>query len=220
MIYLQMKQIIVSKYSSKEHLIETLIKSSHIPFVIDGSPLYKNRYSDGYTPYLFPNSNKKVLFITLLTIKRFKTTLYIKNEVNIWSRVLHGVVDINNFYSELPCEFCSYMNNWNICNFANIHFRELWIVLIGFSYKQYTKWKNSLPDYLLNNVYLTRFNEIFEILYKNIFSYMILYIYIIYIYDNMWNCTNWRPTPKIYQINTKSLNIDVVETRTVLDHVN
>ena len=71
-----MKQVLVSKYNSKEELIEILIRSSYIPYITDGKLQYKETYSDGAIPYIFPKSNKKVLFVCFISYKKLRSTLF------------------------------------------------------------------------------------------------------------------------------------------------
>jgi hypothetical protein len=171
---LTMKQVVVSKYKSKEDLIQTLIKSTHIPFLIDGSPLYKNRYSDGYTPYIFPKSIKRILFISLINYNSLKTTLYIKNEVNIWTRLLTGIVDINNFFMNSNSNTCSYIDTWGSYQFCQIYFREIFIIFMGLIFRGFKCLESMLPNDIYNNVYIIRLNEIGSMLYKDLLTYYIL----------------------------------------------
>lgn len=169
-----MKQVIISHYESKDHLIQVLIKSSFIPFLIDGKFKYKDRYCDGLSPYIFPKTERKILYINLVPLKKLKNTLYIKNETNIWPRLLYGIEDINSFFLGHKSEFCSYIENWKLIDFLCLRIREIsilvglttinWIVIIN----------NYLPDNIKNNIYLLRFIEILKTLYKDIFSYLIL----------------------------------------------
>ena len=112
-----MKQIIVSTFNTKEELIDILIKSTYIPYIIDENFKYKDCYCDGFNPYIFPKTNKTILYISLYPFQRIKKVFCMKNEINIWSRLLNGVVDINNFFSDSPSEFCSYVNNWSSKDF-------------------------------------------------------------------------------------------------------
>ena len=169
-----MKQVVVSKYNSKEELIEILKRASYIPYITDGKLQYKENYSDGVTPYIFPKSNKKVLFICFISYKKFTSALFTKNEVNIWSRLLNGVIDINNFFSGSRADFCSYVNNWAIYDFALLRIREIIVVILYFLLKSYLFINEKLPEGVRYNIYLSRFSEILSALYKDIFSYMIL----------------------------------------------
>ena len=125
-----MKQVIVSTFNTKEELIDVLIKSTYIPYITDSNFKYKGCYCDGFNPYIFQKTNKTILFISLLPFQRIKKIFCIKNETNIWSRLLTGVVDINNFFSNSPSEFCSYVNNWSSKDFLQFRLREILALLI------------------------------------------------------------------------------------------
>jgi patatin-like phospholipase domain-containing protein 4 len=47
------KKIIKNHFLSKEEVIDVIIRSCFVPFFIDGSLCYKNKYIDGMNPYLF-----------------------------------------------------------------------------------------------------------------------------------------------------------------------
>lgn len=169
-----MKQIVVSTYATKEILIETLIKSCFVPYLTDGAITYNDRYCDGYTPYVFKKETTPSLFISLVGMKNLKNILYIKNEVNIWTRLLYGVVDINGFFTNNKSEFCSFVDKWNILDFHIFHLRELicFLLIIIIHYSTYIN--NKIPSSIKSNKYLLRIIEIVLTLYKTIFSYIIL----------------------------------------------
>ena len=51
-------------YKNVDDIIDTIIKSSFIPFLIDNNLLYKKRYVDGMNAYVFKSKpNKKILHI-------------------------------------------------------------------------------------------------------------------------------------------------------------
>ena len=60
-----MQQVLVSTYNSKEELLEVVIRSSFIPYLIDGNLSYKDRYCDGCSPYIFKKEDIPTLFISL-----------------------------------------------------------------------------------------------------------------------------------------------------------
>ena len=117
------KQNVISYYSSKEELKETLIKSCHFPYMINGKIDYKDKYCDGIVPYIFKKSEKKVLFVNLLTLNKCKNTIYIQNENNLSTRVLNGIIDANNFFTGNNSDMSSYINNWTALDYGIIKFR-------------------------------------------------------------------------------------------------
>jgi len=169
-----MKQIVVSTYPNKEMLIDTVIKSCFIPYLMDGNINYNDKYCDGCTPYVFKKEPIPTLFISLHGIKNIGNMIYTKNETNIWTRLLYGVVDINGFFTNKKSEFCSYVDKWSITDFHIFHLRELiyFLLIIGIHYSTYIN--NKVPDSFKSNKYLLRIIEIISTLYKTIFSYIIL----------------------------------------------
>ena len=169
----EMKQIVVSTYNSKEDLVTTVIRSSFLPYIINGDLKYQDKYCDGFTPHIFKKDNIPNLFISPQILKKIKYSLYIKNEVNVWARLLAGVTDINNFFVHNISDFCSYIEKWNILDFHLFHLRELGffgIVII----LHYSSYINKLPDNIKTNKYLLRIIAIIATLYKTIFSYLII----------------------------------------------
>lgn len=152
------KQIVKSKYRNNKQVISSLIKSSFVPYFIDGNYTYKNKYVDGVYPYLFESNfgvmtKRKKLFICLSSIKHSKKMLSIKNEINGHERILYGINDINNFFKnhyqpsnsiiyqiigvfELlgiinnNSTLCSYINNWRFFDWINFKSKYFFIIMI------------------------------------------------------------------------------------------
>ena len=105
-------------YKTNDEVFDAISKSCHLPFVIDGKLLYKNKYLDGVNPYMFkPCPNKKILYLDLFGYDKIINFFNVKNEKTNCHRILTGMLDIHNFYikqSETP--MCSYVNEWGIIN--------------------------------------------------------------------------------------------------------
>jgi hypothetical protein len=105
-------------YKTNDEVFDAISKSCHLPFVIDGKLLYKNKYLDGVNPYMFkPCPNKKILYLDLFGYDKLINFFNVKNEKTNCHRILTGMLDIHNFYikqSETP--MCSYVNEWGIIN--------------------------------------------------------------------------------------------------------
>ena len=110
------KKIIKSTYKSKDDIIETILKSGFIPFCIDGNMTYKNKYIDGFNPYIFkPCQRKKVLYLDLYGYDKITNVINVKNEKHIFNRLLSGLLDVHNFFiKQNPTNMCSYVNNWSL----------------------------------------------------------------------------------------------------------
>jgi hypothetical protein len=119
----QQQKIVKSEYKSIDHLLDTIIKSSFVPFVIDGNMTYKNNYIDGITPYMFKTEpGVHVLHLDLLGIDKMYNMFNIKNEKTPTHRILSGLLDIHNFYiKQCNTHMCSYVDEWNIINQSFYH---------------------------------------------------------------------------------------------------
>jgi len=103
------KQCVVKKFKNRKHLIHCILRSTHIPFLTSKSYKYQDRYIDGISPYIF-NNNCKNLFIRLVHFTSPLKTINIKREKNIYSRLMNGVVEINDFFINDTTTMCSYVD--------------------------------------------------------------------------------------------------------------
>jgi hypothetical protein len=107
------KKIVVSKYKSRDHVIDCIIQSSYIPYIIGKEKKYKERYIDGIVPYIFSNANanaRDILYVNLCCREYIFDAFNVKHlEKNIYKKILVGVNDVNNFFNdEKPSKFCFY----------------------------------------------------------------------------------------------------------------
>jgi hypothetical protein len=126
------KQHVVSEYNSETKIIKCLIKSTFVPFLINGSLGYKekkNLYCDGFSPFIFNFNRKNTIFISLITFKFLKHSFYTYDDVTIWEKLLDGIKDIHLFFSNgmASTKYCSLINQWSYCNFIKFTFREIFI---------------------------------------------------------------------------------------------
>lgn len=145
-------------YKNKEEIINTIIKSSYIPFLMDGNILFKNKYIDGINPYVFKNRNdRKILHLDLFGYDKIKYLINIKNEKTNFHRILSGLLDIHNFFiKQTNTDMCSYVNDWSIFNKGRIFLKIIVEkILIYFTYlifliKKYIPHK--IKDYTLYKI--------------------------------------------------------------------
>ena len=116
------KQRVISKFKNRAHLITCILRSSHVPFLTSASHKYQGRYVDGISPHIFKQSKhtqgkhkqskhkqSKNLFIQLINFTDMAKTLNIKREKNIYSRLIRGVVETNEFFINGSSPICSYV---------------------------------------------------------------------------------------------------------------
>jgi hypothetical protein len=148
------KKIIKSTFLSKDELIDVIIRSCFVPFLIDGSLCYKNKYMDGMNPTLFKKekmnsknerrNKKKTLYLDLFGYDKLFYLFNVKNEKTNFHRILSGLLDVHNFFiknSSTP--MCSYVENWSITHWLHhykkkvIEFCFLHIITLFFLFKNF-----------------------------------------------------------------------------------
>jgi len=122
------KKIVKKEYKDIDDIINSLINSCFVPFLIDGNILNKGKYVDGFNPYIFDLeinktsnktsnkiSNKKILHLDLYRYDKVGYLLNVKNEKTNYHRILSGLLDIHSFFIKgCSTPMCSYVNNWTI----------------------------------------------------------------------------------------------------------
>lgn len=139
------KKIVKNNYKNKKDIIDTIIRSCYIPYLIDGNKFYKNKYIDGINPFIFKlhdNSNninknknnkinKKILYLDLFGYDKIYHLLNVKNEKTNYHRILTGLLDIHNFFiKESSTTMCSYVNNWSIMDKFHIYIKIIFEKII------------------------------------------------------------------------------------------
>lgn len=143
------EQILESRYTSREHLRDTILKSCHIPFLSDGSCCVQENgrlLLDGGLPYIFPERdrrlNKRILYISISGASKIKTMFNTRNEKTIHGRFLEGVLDVYNFLlKDKKTTMCSFIDNWSFFDFMVLRFKHgtltliiyliYWLIIIG-----------------------------------------------------------------------------------------
>jgi hypothetical protein len=107
------KQCVVSNFKDREHLTNCILRSSHVPFITNACHKLEDRYVDGIAPSIFPADKQKKcknLFIQLIEFTSPLKTMNIKGDENIYSRLIRGMVDTNEFFINGSSSICSYVN--------------------------------------------------------------------------------------------------------------
>ena len=126
------KKIVKKTYRDVDEIFDSIIKSSYIPFLVDGNLIYQNKYMDGLNPYIFNCKNnkqtmRKIIFMDLLGFDKIGHTLNVKNEKTNFHRILSGMLDIHNFFIKdgSQTQMCSFVNNWSLYNYFLMSIRYL-----------------------------------------------------------------------------------------------
>ena len=129
------KKTVKCVYKSNEDVYDTISKSYHLPFQIDGKLLYKNKYLDGVNPHMFkPCPTKKILYLDLFGYDKILHFFNIKNEKTNYHRILSGMLDIHNFYiKQSDTQMCSYVNDWGIINRSRFTVKSIYETVIVYT---------------------------------------------------------------------------------------
>jgi hypothetical protein len=116
-----------SNYTDTDEIINTIIRSCYIPYLIDGNLLYEDKYIDGINPHIFNKEPTiKILYLDLFGYDKIGNLLNIKNEKTNHHRVLAGMLDIHTFFiKQSSTPMCSFVNDWNYINLCWIYFKTI-----------------------------------------------------------------------------------------------
>ena len=168
------KKVTKNNYNSKEEIYESIIKSCFIPYMINDEYYYKENYLDGISPYIFEKSDKKIIFIKLLSLDKLFECFIIKNENNIITRLLSGIVDIDNLFHNKKTQFCSYVDNWKMNDYIKLRLRNIIFILIVFSIEYIIKFYNNIPEKIRNSYIIENIHMIINYMYKDFLKSHIL----------------------------------------------
>lgn len=171
----KLEHIVISEYKSKKEVTDYIVRSAFIPLVFNGELQYKDRYCDGLSPYLFNKSSNPTLFISLISLRDIKYTVYSKNDNDIWEKFFKGLDDIHLFFKNdmKSSKYCSFIEKWTFYDFLIFSLREIitFIIIILVKCSSYID-KNILL-YIKNNIYYKRLTNIIVLLTKIMISYNI-----------------------------------------------
>jgi len=147
-------------YKNENEIIDTIIRSCFIPYMIDGNLLYKDMYFDGFNPYIFKKrSDRKIILLDLCGIDKVCYMFNVKNEKNNFHRILTGLVDVYMFYiKQTETSMCSYVNDWNYFNKIRFYIRQLleklicYVIYFIYFMKKYTNTKKSILYLILSKI--------------------------------------------------------------------
>jgi hypothetical protein len=166
------KKIVKSTYKSVDDIIDTVIKSSFVPYLIDGNLLYKNKYVDGMVPFIFKERTNKILYLDLYGSDKVSYLFNVKNEKTNFHRILSGLLDIHAFYiKESNTSMCSYVNDWNygLKIFNNIKqiFEKICIYIIHFIIYIKTKIPDEFKENIMYKIIAKISYDVFVIILEN-----------------------------------------------------
>lgn len=159
------KQIIKKTYKNKEDLINTIMKTIHIPYLSDGRTTQKDGYIDGAFPYMFKKryNDRKILFLNLQSVDKIKKMIFIKNEKNIFPRLFEGLIDTHTFMETQKANcLCSYVNDWGVRDILLFRLREIIYTIIIYVFGFGLHIDYLFPENWKQNDKLKRYVSIFK----------------------------------------------------------
>jgi hypothetical protein len=163
------KKVVRSKYKSNEDVIECIIKSSFLPYVMTGSLAYDKRFIDGFSPYFFRETKEKqVLFMNLLSFHKLVNVFVIKNENNSYARMLTGLLDVQNFFiSQSATPMCSFVSQWSLVDKGKYLFRRFIERIVVFIFALWREVDSNYSSHVLFQFMQTLSKETYQLLLKN-----------------------------------------------------
>lgn len=159
-------------YKDVDDIINTIIKSSYIPYLIDGNILHENKFIDGITPFIFKERENRILHLDLFGSDKLGNLLNVRNEKTNYHRILSGLLDIHSFFiKKTNTSMCSYINDWTYSNtfynYIKTLIEKICIYLIHLLLFVQTKLPRVFKDTVLYKILSKISYDIFIILLEN-----------------------------------------------------
>jgi predicted acylesterase/phospholipase RssA len=165
----KMKKIIKNKYNDIDDIYETIIKSCFVPYMIDGELVYKDKYIDGITPYIFKErKNRELLYLNTTTIDKIFYTINVKNEKTSIQRILAGLIEMNFYFIKNEnTNMCRNLKNFSLIEFVKSNFIYLLEKIIIFIIYTIIKYKK----YIIYKLFHNDCKKVFKKIYINLMDY-------------------------------------------------
>jgi hypothetical protein len=172
--------VLKNQYKNKEELVNTILKSCHIPYLINGNPYFiedGREYIDGGMPFIFKPDKlptKKVLYMKLTQFNKISGMFNIKNEEIIEGRILEGLLDTYNFFlKNRNTSMCSYVENWGIISTVRYNLYSLiyWIMVCTFIKVRYITLL--ISPKLMGSPMYKHFKPVLTKLYRDVIRYIV-----------------------------------------------
>ena len=124
------KNRVISHFKNRNHLIKCILRSSHVPFLTTKDHKYQGRYVDGIVTHFFTGEEGTNLFIKLINFTDPFNCLNVKMEQNIYSRLLRGIVGVNDFFVNGKSDLCSYVDDRSYLTFIEMYTRKQFVFFI------------------------------------------------------------------------------------------
>jgi len=116
-----------------------------VPFLTSRDYKYQGRYIDGISPYFFKKG--KNLFIKLINLTTPLMCINIKREQNIYTRLLSGIVKVNDFFiNGKENELCLYVDDKSYMLFFQLRIRKYVVFLILYFIECFLLVQKNIPQ--------------------------------------------------------------------------
>jgi predicted patatin/cPLA2 family phospholipase len=173
------EQIVKKKYKDKTELIDNIIKSLYVPYLMEGKATDSDGCIDGAFPYMFKVKDKdkengrKVLFLNLQSLDKIKNMIFIKNEKNIYSRLLEGLMDTHQFFEKnIANNLCSYVNEWTIMEILFFRLREIVYIILVYIFRLGLHIDDLLPERFKKDTFIRQHISVFKNIWRDIMLYL------------------------------------------------
>ena len=167
------KHKVVSTYNSRDDLVEYLIRTTFVPYLINGESRHKNKYIDGISPHIFSNKYPN-LFIKLLTNGRAARCLMTKSEENPHHRIMAGVSASNDFFTTGSSNMCSYMHDWTMIDNILFRGRTIFVFFIFTIIEWLVFIKSYIPNTLTSSLMMQGIQQFVENMYHDMLRKLLL----------------------------------------------
>ena len=173
------EQIVKKKYKDKAELIDNIIKSLYVPYLMERKATDNDGCIDGAFPYMFKVKDKdkengrKVLFLNLQSLDKIKNMIFIKNEKNIYSRLLEGLMDTHQFFEKnVANNLCSYVNEWTIMEILFFRLREIVYIILVYIFRLGLHIDDLLPERFKKDTFIQQHISVFKNIWRDIMLYL------------------------------------------------
>ena len=169
------KQIIKKTYKSREDLLDCILKSCYVPYLIEKKLTDQDGCIDGAFPYIFKSKERKrkILFFNLLSINKIKNMIFIKDEKNVYPRLLEGLMDTHTFFDKNKANnMCSYVNNWGITDILLFRLREIITIIIIYIFRLGLKIDDLFPESWKKDPFMLHHLTVFKNIWRDIMLYI------------------------------------------------
>jgi hypothetical protein len=173
------EQIVKKKYKDKADLIDNIIKSLYVPYLAERKATDDDGCIDGAFPYMFKvkdkdkDNGRKIIFLNLQSLDKIKKIIFIKNEKNIYSRLLEGLMDTHQFFEKnIANNLCSYVNEWSMIDILLFRLREILYIIIVYIFRLGLHIDDLLPERFKKDSFIQQHTSVFKNIWRDIMLYL------------------------------------------------